>query len=355
MLTGITPIMLDDLTSGFNIANSLSLDPIYNEMLGFTKDEVKALIVTTGVDKTLINVDMELFYNGYLFHKDGEHRVYNPSMMLYFFNQILRSGKTPENIIDENLKTDYGRLRRLVMNEQNSATLLTIAQDNSILSDIILKFSIDELHENKSFVSLLFYMGLLTVERMEEGSLRLKIPNYSIRTIFWEYIMRLTQDRNEDVLIDFSELKAAVRELAYRGNAVPFIDYVSRNIFSRLSNRDLKRFSEKYIKIILLSGLFQSKLYVPITEMEITKGYTDIWLKRSHQFPEIPYEWVWELKYVKKEDESNEAVLQEKRDEARAQLAKYRNSHLFAEHTDVRYLSIIFIGKDKYELSEAIS
>jgi hypothetical protein len=86
--------------------------------------------------------------------------------------------------------------------------------------------------------------------------------------------------------------------------------------------------------------------------MEVTKGYTDIWLKRSHLFPEIPCEWVWELKYIKKQDETNEAILQEKRNEASAQLAKYRNSHLFAGRTDVRYLSIIFIGKDKYEIIE---
>jgi hypothetical protein len=195
-------------------------------------------------------------------------------------------------------------------------------------------------------------MGLLTVDHEEEGSLRLKIPNYSIRTIFWEYIIRLTQDRNEDVLIDFSELKAAIRDLAFRENATPFIDYVSKNIFSCLSNRDLKRFSEKYIKIILLGSLLQSRLYLPITEMEVSKGYTDIWLKRSHLFPEIPCEWVWELKYIKKEDEANEEMLQEKRNEARNQLTKYRDSHLFAGRTDVHYLSILFIGKDKYEIKE---
>ncbi|MDR3093278.1 MAG: ATP-binding protein [Bacteroidales bacterium] len=352
LLTGITPIMLDDLTSGFNISNSLSLKERYNEMLGFTKDEVEWLREVTGVDKSLIKVDMEFLYNGYLFHSKADNKVYNPSMILYFFDQITTCENNPEYIIDENLKMDYGRLRRLVSDEQNSATLLTIAQDNSILSDITLKFSIDELHENKSFVSLLFYMGLVTIERAEEGTLRLKIPNYSIRTVYWEYIMRLTQDRNEDVLIDFSELKASIRELAFRENPTLFIDYVSRSIFSRLSNRDLQRFNEKYIKILLLSSLMQSKLYLPITEMEVTQGYADIYLQRSHLFPEIPCEWVWELKYVKKEDAKDEAVLQEKREEARAQLEKYRNSHLFAGRKDVRYLSVIFIGKDQYVIIE---
>jgi hypothetical protein len=93
--------MMDDLTSGFNIADNLTLDVRYNEMMGFTGEEVNALMKKTGVDPGLISVDMEMYYNGYLFHKDGENRVYNPSMILYFFNQILKSGKTPEYIIDE--------------------------------------------------------------------------------------------------------------------------------------------------------------------------------------------------------------------------------------------------------------
>ncbi|WP_158648279.1 AAA family ATPase, partial [Candidatus Symbiothrix dinenymphae] len=115
-ITGISPVMLDDLTSGFNIAANLTLNPNYNEMMGFTQQEVDALMLETGVDSALVNVDMEMYYNGYLFHKDGEHRVYNPSMVLYIFNQILTFKKTPENIIDDNLKTDYNRLRRMVQN-----------------------------------------------------------------------------------------------------------------------------------------------------------------------------------------------------------------------------------------------
>ncbi|GHV30443.1 hypothetical protein FACS1894177_03020 [Bacteroidia bacterium] len=83
--------------------------------------------------------------------------------------------------------------------------------------------------------------------------------------------------------------------------------------------------------------------------MEVSAGYMDIWLKRSHLFPDIPWEWVWEIKYIKK---SNVKSIEEKREEARNQLAKYRDSHLFAGRTDVRYLSVIFIGKDKYEIFE---
>jgi hypothetical protein len=156
---------------------------------------------------------------------------------------------------------------------------------------------------------------------------------------------------NPDVLINMDRQRLALRELAYQGNPSLFIDHISKNIFSRLSNRDLRYFDEKYIKIMILNGLFQSNLYLTISELEVSQGYTDIYMRRSHLLPNIPYEWVWEIKYVKNED-ATEKILKEKREEARVQLKKYRESYLFAERTDVRYLSLIFIGKDRYEIEE---
>jgi hypothetical protein len=351
-ITGISPVMMDDLTSGFNIADNLTLRLKYNEMMGFTGEEVNALMKETGVDPGLINVDMEMYYNGYLFHKDGKNRVYNPSMILYFFNQILEEKKAPEYIIDDNLKTDYGRLQRLVQNEQNREKLMEIVRNGGIIADIISKFSIDRLPDNKYFVSLLFYMGMLTIDKYEKARMYLKIPNYSIQTVYWEYIEQLTLDRNQDVVIDVSDQKEAIWELAYRGNPQPYMDYVSQHIFSRLSNRDLERFDEKYIKIMLLNGLFQSKLYVPVSEKEVEQGYMDIYLQRSPRLPDIPFEWIWEIKYLKTGDETKGEALQAKRNEARTQLSQYRESQFFAGRTDIRLLSVIFIGKDRYEIEE---
>ncbi|MDR1417469.1 MAG: ATP-binding protein [Prevotellaceae bacterium] len=352
ILTGITPIMLDDITSGFNISNNLSLNPRYNEMLGFTQEEVNTLMEEVGVEPSMISVDMELFYNGYRFHRSGEHKVYNPSMMLYLFDQVLQFRDEMENVIDENLKTDYGRLRRLIQDDRNCEQIIKIAQENSIFSEVIPKFSIDKMHDNEYFVSLLFYLGLLTIDRYESGKTYLKIPNYSIRTIYWDYILQLTKDRHKDVVTDLSLQQEAISALAYRGDPKLYLDYISQNILCRLSNRDLQNFSEKYIKIILLNGLFQSKIYITITELEVSQGYVDVYMQRSHFLPDIPYEWVWEIKYVKREDANSEKALKEKRDEARAQLEKYRTSPSFVGRTDVRYLSLIFIGKDRYEVEE---
>ncbi|MDR2682856.1 MAG: PD-(D/E)XK nuclease domain-containing protein, partial [Dysgonamonadaceae bacterium] len=271
------------------------------------------------------------------------------------FSQVLRYSKQIENVIDENLKTDYGRLRRLIQKGTNCEQLIQIAQDNNILSEIIPKFPIDKMQDSEYFASLLFYLGLLTIDRFENGKTYLKIPNYSIRTIYWEYIMELVKDRNQAVETDLRIQIDAISTLAYGGDPKPYLDYVSRNILSHLSNRDLQQFNEKYIKIILLTGLFRSRMFVTITELEVSHGYVDIYMQRSHLQPGIPYEWVWEIKYLKKKDAANEKTLEGKREEARAQLKKYRDSPLFSGRTDVRYLSLIFTGKDRYEMEEVLA
>jgi hypothetical protein len=348
-ITGISPVMLNDLTSGFNIADNLTLKKKYNEMMGFTQKEVNALMIETGVDPACINVDMELYYNGYLFNEDGENRVYNPSMILYFFSQILEEGVPPKNIIDENLKTDYKRIQNLVQNERNRDKLLTIIKDNGIESDIIQQFSIDYMYNDEYFVSLLVYMGLLTIDKFEQGSLRLKIPNYSIQTLCWEYIAQITVNTNENVVIDLTRQKAALKELAYNGNPHTYIEYISHNIFKRLSNRDLISFDEKYIKIMLFFGLFQSNLYVPVSESEVENGYMDIFLYRNTRLPDIKYEWVWEIKYLKKE---NKKELKAKQNESVEQLKRYKHSARFENRSDVKFASIVFVGKDRYEIIE---
>ena len=230
-ITGISPVMIDDLTSGFNIACNLSLEYEYNNMMGFTVQEVDWLMDETGVNRDFITVDMEWYYNGYLFHKDATDRVYNPSMILYFCSQINRNQKVPEKIIDDNLKTDYGRLQRLTRNDTNREMLLQIVKDGGIVTEIQSKFSIDNLYTGNYFVSLLFYMGLLTIEKPLNGLVRLCIPNYSIQTVFWEYIVEMAQN-NAGFAIHTADLHRSIMALAYDGQAKPFLDYVSRNTFN---------------------------------------------------------------------------------------------------------------------------
>ena len=346
-ITGISPVMLDNLISGFNIAAILTVEERYNSMMGFTHTEVEWLMDETGVSRDLITVDMESYYNGYLFNKDATDRIYNPSMMLYFFSQIIDNRKVPESIIDPNLKMDYGRLQRLIRHEANRDMLLQIVKDGGVVSTIQTAFPIDIIHDNEQFVSLLFYMGLLTIDKPDFGKVRLCIPNYAIRTVFWEYILRMAQEEAAFV-INTSELDRSVRALALEGKAKEFIDYVSRNIFNRLSNRDLQQFDEKYIKIMLLTLLFQSNIYIPVSETETDSGYIDIFLHRRQLTPKVKYEWIFELKYLK----ASVKKLEPYRLEAKKQLHDYGISTLMKDRKDLKKAVILFIGKKEYEIFE---
>jgi hypothetical protein len=291
---------------------------------------------------------MQEYYNGYLFNEEGAHRVYNPSMMVYFFEQILQFSKPPKNIIDLNLKTDYGRLRRLIQNDSNRETLIRIVKEDGITAEILEKFSIDMLNDNDYFISLLFYMGLLTIKESRRYQLKLIIPNYSIKTLYWEYIMKLTRETSPDMKIETGLLNEAIYDLATKGDPESFISYISQSAFAKLSDHDLKQFDEKYIQILLLSYLFMSKAYVPMSEYEAVPGRADIYLQRSPQFPEIKYEWLFELKYCKTGAKPAEIAAQQKAGEE--QLNQYLASHRLGERSDLKAAVIVFTGKNKYKM-----
>ncbi|KHO61179.1 ATPase AAA [Thermoanaerobacter sp. YS13] len=348
-ITGISPIMLDDLTSGFNIALNVTMDLSLNEMLGFTEEEVVKILEEVGIEEkeNLINNLSEL-YDGYKFNKNARTRVYNPDMVLYFLAQYKNTGGYPEYLIDDNVKTDYGRLNRLTMNEENKVLLERIIKEEGIVAEIVTKFSFDRMYDEEYFVSLLFYMGLLTIERQEKTRLFLKIPNYVIKTIMWEYI-ETNLKKEYKINLDLNELRKTIEEMAYEGRIKPYIEYISQNVLKVLSNRDIINFDEKYIKVILITYLVNSKAYRPISERETEGGYIDIYLERDIRIPDIKYEWLIELKYVKKSEKGKVDKIKE---EGIKQLKRYRESKGLKERKDVKQALIIFIGKDEYQVIE---
>jgi len=352
-ITGITPIMLDDVTSGFNIANNLSVKEKYNEILGFTKDEVEQFRQDVGIDKSMIKVDIEYLYNGYLFHVDGKNKLYNSSMINYFFNELMDEGKIKE-LMDLNIKTDYGRIKMLLKKSSNLDKLNTIIETNAIKSDVVARFSIDKIHEPKNFISLLYYMGLITLDKNQiSGRPILKIPNYSIKTIYWEYLENMILERNPKMLYDPDVIADGLEALAFEDQYDNFFDCFQKNFLANISNRDLENFSEKNVKFLLLSILFQTNLYLPISELENSGGYTDLYLqRRTNLYPKMLNDWIWEIKYIKQADSKNTALMEEKLNEAIEQLKRYKESNLFKDRTDVRYLAVVFTGKKEYRTEE---
>ncbi|MGH2332320.1 AAA family ATPase [Thermoanaerobacter mathranii] len=350
-ITGISPIMLDDLTSGFNIALNVTMDLSLNEMLGFTEEEVVKILEEVGIEEKEREKSLEELkelYDGYLFSAEAEKRIYNPDMVLYYLDSIVRYKKPPRNLIDDNVKTDYGRLNRLTMNEENRALLERIIKEEGIVAEIVTKFSFDRMYDEEYFVSLLFYMGLLTIGMQEKTRLFLKIPNYVIKTIMWEYI-ETNLKKEYKINLDLNELRKTIEEMAYEGRIKPYIEYISQNVLKVLSNRDIINFDEKYIKVILITYLVNSKAYRPVSEMETEGGYIDIYLERDIRIPDIKCEWLIELKYVKKNEKDKVDKIKE---EGIKQLKKYRESIGLKERKDVKQALIIFIGKDEYQVIE---
>jgi hypothetical protein len=308
---------------------------------------IEWLMNETGVDPSLIPVDMKQLYDGYMFNFSGKHSVYNSSMMLFFFSRLLKTDYKPEQLIDDNLKMDYGRLRMLLSNEQNREQIIEIAGESSVNAEIVPKFSLDKLHDSGNFISLLFYLGLVTVD--DSAPSRIKIPNQSIRVVFWEYLEEMTREMNH-IQINTITQATALHEFAYNCNPKPFLDFMVNDFLSKISYRDLMNFDEKYIKFMMMSRMLQSSLFRVISEPEFSTGYANIRIERGPLNPPIPYEWIWELKYVK--TDGDKQAVAGKFAEAFVQLERYRSSHRLAGRGDVRYLAVVFIGKERYEMKE---
>jgi hypothetical protein len=349
-ITGISPVMLDDLTSGYNIATNYTIKKKYNEMIGFTCDEVNMIMNAVGIKPEQIDVDMEFYYNGYLFSEDATTTVYNSTMILYLFDHFLMTGKCPKELIDPNLSVDSQRLRRLCQNEKNRNISIQIIKDGGIVARLLEKFSIDNLVDEDYFVSLLFYMGLLTINGTSGNKTQLTIPNYSIQRIYWEQVRFFIAENSKLVLIDTSLLEKSINSIAIDGNINDFISYISKNVLSKLSNYDLQNFDEKYIKAVLLTYLILDDNYIPISESEVDSGRVDIFLQRNPKYSTAKYEWVLELKYCKTTTKKSE--IDQKRKDGLDQLNAYLATRQLKDRPNLKSALLLFIGKNKYEIIE---
>jgi hypothetical protein len=355
LITGVTPIMLDDVTSGFNISNNISLDTRYNEILGFTEDEVHWLIEVCGVNKDdATKVDRKLLYDGYSFSTRGTNTLYNSTMILYFLYHTQISDGRVDKLIDENIKTDYGKLQNLFDRVENVDKIEELLNAESVPSGVTGQFSIEEMGSIENFLSLLYYMGLVTLAKDEDtGASLLRIPNLSVKTMYWEYIRKILQNHIRGLSVNTIKMERSIRQLAFANEPESFIKFIQEDYLSLFSNRDYRRFDEKYIKAVMLTLLFQSNFYLPVSEQENNNGYSDIYLqRRSELYPKITTDWIFELKYVKEEDSKNENLISKQFIQSKKQIFDYKSSVRYKDRKDIRYLAVVFIGKRDYLIEE---
>jgi hypothetical protein len=313
-ITGVSPVTLDDLTSGFNIATNYTTDSEFNAMVGFTEEEVRTMLryyaAATGVFKhttdELIQV-MAPYYDHYCFSKSmyGKETLYNSNMVLFFINNYIRSnGEIPADMIDNNIRVDYNKLRMLIRKDSEASTersiIQTIAQQGYIEGEVRDSFPACEIGDSNNFVSLLFYFGMLTYGGTNEfDEPLLRIPNQVIREQIYTYLLRIYTD--EGLKDATTERQKFINRMAMGADFHPVFEGISERLKTYASVRDRMK-GESFIHGFCLSSLADSKCYLSDSETDVNAGYTDLLLiARKEVNPRWQHSYLIELKYAKKD------------------------------------------------------
>jgi Predicted AAA-ATPase/PD-(D/E)XK nuclease superfamily len=353
-ITGVSPITVDSLTSGFNIATNISLEPHFHNMMGFEEKEVVKVLQKIRVKKAdLDNVlsDLRNWYDGYLFNSKATKHLYNPDMVLYFVQYYQQYKSHPDNLLDPNIASDYSKIRNIfkIQNreEENLKALEILTESGNITAQLTTQYSFEKVFSQDDMVSLLFYMGFLTIEKADLGGLVFKFPNFVIKRLYADYFVSVLQ-RFADLPIDNSKMNASIRLMANTGNLQPFFDQVGE-ILKRLSNRDAFHFNELTLKAIFISCLHQQQFYYVHSEYETGKGYADVFLEAIRGY-DPQFQMAFELKYLKKGDK-NEADkkiedpdIQKLLDKAETQLTDYMVSKKFITRKGLKGIVVICHG-----------
>ena len=331
-ITGVSPITMDDVTSGFNIGKNISLHPEFNDMLGFTEEEVQALLEIYrdyGVFDQEVEAALEVmreWYNGYRFAKSAQGDLYNTDMVLYFLDESTPNRGMPDELIDTNVRIDYGKLRHLLtVNRQlngNFDLLRHIIGDQQVDNDIQLSFPLDRLDRRENFLSLLHYFGLLSIREVAHGVPRLGIPNQTVKRLMYGYI----RDAYDDVglfSLDVYTFSRLVREMAYYGTWQPALDFLRDALAEQTGIRDYMD-GEKVIHGFVAAHLSMVDHFLLHSEYELNKGYADLYLEPFiAQYSDMRYGYVLELKYLKRREPLDDSLLAAKLREATLQVRGY--------------------------------
>ena len=325
-ITGVAPITLDSMTSGFNIIFDLTQDVRFNEMMGFTTEELIKMMETQEISKKeqeeLLPI-MKENYDGYKFSKYGKEQIYNSNMSLYFLNSYINFGKVPDELVDVNIASDYskiGNMLRLCKGENRLDIIEKTVSGEGIVTEITQRFNPEVAFGEKEMMSMLYYLGYLTIEDEVVGYPKLNIPNKVMKEIYSDYFLQIL-DEEEKLNIDSNYYTEIGIEIALEGKIDKAVELLHKYL-SNLSNRDFQRFDEKYVKLIFYCILMNLKIYNVKSEMEVGREYPDIVLI-PREANKGYYSIMIEFKYLKKTEENK---LKEKQEEAREQIEKYSNT-----------------------------
>lgn len=329
-ITGVLPILLDSLTSGFNIATHISTREDFHEIMGFTQDELDPLLQSIHAqDDPRVKEEIRTYYDGYRFSSSGKTTLYNSDMVLHYFRQHQTHRGRIEQMVDPNVITDYTKIRTVLSigtKELERQLVEKVVQQErihtqEIAQQFVLTSESSLLFDGTKVLSLLFYMGFLTIQEKDDESLVLRVPNLVMKMLYWDYLLHLQSERS-GYQPDNQKVEEMVSHLM-RGDAKPLIR-MTEAFLKSLSNLDYRRFDEKYIKMVILSLVRNIHLYIPHSEYPIgSVGYADLFLQAVFQ-PERFTSYLIELKYIKARQSAS--IAQKRLEEGKAQMLRYRKA-----------------------------
>ena len=354
-ITGVSPITMDDVTSGFNIGTNISLHRTFNEMLGFTAAEVRTVleryrdhgVFDQDVDETM--AVMGEWYNGYRFAKGAANDLYNTDMVLYYLNGSIPNEAPPDDLIDTNVRIDYGKLRHLLVTGRrlngNFELLRHVIADGQADTPIQAGFPLDRLTRRENFLSLMYYFGLLSIRGVARGMPRLGIPNQTVKRLMYGYLRDAWDDMGV-FTVDFYDLLRLTGDMAYEGAWRPAVEYLSGAVGRQTGIRDYID-GEKVVQAFFAAYLGLTDHFVLHSEQELNKGYADLYLEPfTSRHPDMAYGYVIEFKYVKRGEKLDESRAMDARREATDQLRRYLGDERLVRNPRVRHkgLALVFHG-----------
>ena len=316
-LTGVSPVTLDDLTSGFNIGWNVSMAPELDKMLGFSTEDVRQMFnyfkeagqLPADSDIEAMIAEMKPWYDNYCFAKEcleSDIRVFNCDMVLYYLRNYISYKHSPEIMLDPNTKTDYKKLNMLIqldkLDGDRKGVIMEIIEKGEIAATLVPSFSANEITDPETFPSLLFYYGMLTIKGRYGTMLSLGIPNNNVRMQYYNYILKQYAQYK---IVNVNKLQIAFVKMSLDGLWQEPLQYMA-DCYKQLSSvRDTIE-GERNIQGFFLAYLSLNDYYIIAPEVELNHGYCDFFLLPNMTHYQANHSYILELKYLSKSDYSEE-------------------------------------------------
>ena len=331
-ITGVSPVTLDDVTSGFNIGWHISTKEEFNQMLGFSTEDVREMFtyyqqagkIPADRDIEAIISEMKPWYDNYCFSENAletQSRVFNCDMVLYYLRNYMSRGEAPEQMIDPNTKTDYNKMKRLLqldkLDGDRKGVIMTIAEEGEIIGNIEETFPARMLTNPQIFVSLLFYYGMLTIKGTRGAKLVLGIPNNNVRKQYYEYLLELFEEKAS---VDTNRLTDYYYDMAYDGHWQEGLQFMA-DAYAKVSSVRDGIEAERNLQGFFMAYLNLNAYYYTAPELELNHGYCDFFLLPDLTHYPTKHSYILELKVLPKSD--FDAKAQQQWQQAVEQIRRY--------------------------------